>query len=210
MRQLLEALHVARVIAQRLADRVLGPGDDVGAAGPDGRAREVGLLLVGLERAPGIPIMDGVGLHDCDPWARNEAQRLLASAAVRQHREQQRAIARKRGNGVRVLLPSDQPPEVHDESVGAGDKKRNAVDTRDVGDLDQRRPIELRRAEREKRHFTQREMQAEPLGRHPNHGDDQRERQSQLAIHYAQQNRERDQQWCVQRRDGERHGLMKE
>ena len=92
--------------------------------------------------------MDGVGLHDRNAGTRNEAQGLLASAAVRQHREHQRAIARKRGDGVRVLLPSNQSPEVHDESVGAGDEKRNTVDPRDVGNLDQRRPIELRRAER--------------------------------------------------------------
>jgi len=65
-------------LAQRLADRVLGPGDDVRAAGPDGGAREGGLLLVRLERPAGILIVDSVGLHDRDTGTRKEAQRLLA------------------------------------------------------------------------------------------------------------------------------------
>ena len=144
VRQLFQSLHVPRIIAQRLADRVLGPGDDVGASGPHRCAREARLQLVGLEGAPQIPIVSGIGLYDRDTRAGNEADGVLASAPVGEHREPQGAKGRERGHGIRVMLRSDQSPDVHHDSVDTGDEKRNSVDPCEVGDLDQRGPIELR------------------------------------------------------------------
>ena len=136
VRQLFQSLHVPRIVAERLADRVLGPGDDVGAAGPHGRAREVRLLLVGLEGASQIAIVSGIGLYDRDSRTGNETDGVLASAPIGKYPEPQSAKGRERGHGIRVMLRSDQSPDVHHDSVHTGHEKGNAVDPRQVGDLD--------------------------------------------------------------------------
>ena len=123
VRQLFQSLHIPRVVAQRLADRVLGPGDDIGASGPHRCAREVRLLLVGLERASQIPIVSGIGLYDRNTRTGNEPEAMLASAPVREHREHQGAKGRKRGHGIRMLLRSDQSPDIHHDSVDTGHEK---------------------------------------------------------------------------------------
>src|SRR2546430_17266542 len=123
VRQLFQSLHVPRIIAERLADRVLGPGDDVGAAGPHGRAREVRLLLVGLEGASQIAIVSGIGLYDRDPRTGNETDGVLAGASIGKYREPQSTKGRKRGHGIRVMLRPDQAPDVHHDSVDTGHEK---------------------------------------------------------------------------------------